>query len=51
MNAETLAAIEAHNARLLADIDRSHYRALAILAVPVVAFLVGLVALAVVVLR
>ena len=41
----------AHNARVLDDIDRSHRRALAVLCVPVVAFLAALVALIVVVAR
>ena len=43
--------IAARNARVLADIDRSHRRALAVLCVPVVAFLSALVALVVVAAR
>ena len=43
--------VVAHNARVFADIDRSHRRNLVVLAVPVVMFLVGLVALVVVVVR
>jgi hypothetical protein len=44
-------AVEDDNARVFAAIERSHHRALAVLCVPLVAFLVGLVALVVVVVR
>jgi hypothetical protein len=44
-------AIAAENARVFAASERSHHRALAILCVPVVAFLAALVALVVVVAR
>jgi hypothetical protein len=44
-------SVDTHNARVFAAIDRSHHRALAVLCVPLVAFLADLVALAVVVVR
>jgi hypothetical protein len=43
--------IAAHNAEMFTDMERSHYRALAVLCVPAVAFVSALVALVVVVLR
>ena len=43
--------IAAHNAAMFTEMGRSHYRALAVLCVPAVAFVSALVARVVVVLR